>query len=159
MKEGIDKHTPGGIRKYMSCKVVGPKYEQHENVPFAPLLRQVVSPSISFYHFIPSSSSNYLSSKTLLNPSLLRHLPMCQLLSRVQLFVTPWTVARQAPLSMKFPGQEYWSGQPFPSPGDLPNPGTEPGSPTCRQILYHLSHQGSPTDILSDPSTLAITTL
>ena len=42
---------------------------------------------------------------------------------------TPWTVARQAPLSMEFSRQEYWSGLPFPSPGDLPNSGTEPGSP------------------------------
>ena len=43
-------------------------------------------------------------------------------LSHVQLFVTPWTVAYQAPLSMGFSRQEYWSGLPFPSPGDLPNP-------------------------------------
>ena len=49
-------------------------------------------------------------------------------LSRVRLFVTPWTVARQAPLSMGFSRQEYWSGLPFPSLGDLPNPGIEPGS-------------------------------
>ena len=41
-------------------------------------------------------------------------------------FVTPWTVARQAPLSMEFSRQEYWSGLPFPSPRDLPNPGIEP---------------------------------
>ena len=47
-------------------------------------------------------------------------------LSRVQLFVAPWTVARQAPLSMGFSRQEYWSGLPFPPAGDLPNPGTEP---------------------------------
>ena len=44
-------------------------------------------------------------------------------------FVTPWMVARQAPLSMGFLRQEYWSGLPFPSPWDLPNPGTEPTSP------------------------------
>ena len=50
-------------------------------------------------------------------------------LSRVQLFVTPWTIAYQAPPSMGFSRQEYWSGLPFPSPGDLPNPGIEPGSP------------------------------
>ena len=50
-------------------------------------------------------------------------------LSRVQLFATPWTVAYQAPLSMGFSRQEYWSGLPFPSPGDLPDPGIEPGSP------------------------------
>ena len=50
-------------------------------------------------------------------------------LSRVRLFATPWTVAYQAPPSMGFSRQEYWSGVPFPSPGDLPNPGIEPGSP------------------------------
>ena len=52
-----------------------------------------------------------------------------KLLSRVQLFATPWAVAYQALLSMGFSRQEYWSGLPFPSPGDLPNPGIEPGSP------------------------------
>ena len=50
-------------------------------------------------------------------------------LSRVRLFATPWAAAYQAPLSMGFSRQEYWSGVPFPSPGDLPNPGIEPGSP------------------------------
>ena len=59
----------------------------------------------------------------------------------------PWTVAHQAPLSMKFSRPEYWSGYPFPSPGDLPNAGMDPGLLHCRQILYRLSHQGSP-DIL-----------
>ena len=44
--------------------------------------------------------------------------------------MTPWTVAFQAPLSMRSPRQEYWSGLPFPAPGDLLNPGMEPGSPT-----------------------------
>ena len=51
------------------------------------------------------------------------------MLSSVQLFATPWTVALQAPLSMGFSRQEYWSGLPFPSSGDLPDPGIEPGSP------------------------------
>ena len=50
----------------------------------------------------------------------------------VQLFVTPWTVAYHVPLSMGFPGQEYWSGLPFPSPGDLPDPGIEPRSPVLQ---------------------------
>ena len=50
--------------------------------------------------------------------------------SRVQLFVTPWTVAVQASLFMGFPRRESWSGLPFPSPGDLPNPGIEPASPS-----------------------------
>ena len=44
----------------------------------------------------------------------------------------PWTVARQAPLSMGFSRQEYWSGLPFPSPGDLPDPGIKPGSPALQ---------------------------
>ena len=52
-----------------------------------------------------------------------------QLLSCVQLFVAPWTEARQAPLSMEFPRQECWSGLPSLSPGDLPNPRSEPASP------------------------------
>ena len=50
-------------------------------------------------------------------------------LSCIRLFATPWTVAYQAPPSMGFSRQEYWSGLPFPSPGDLPDPGIEPGSP------------------------------
>ena len=55
---------------------------------------------------------------------------MCaQLLSHVQLFMTPWTIACQAPLSMGFSRQEYWSGLPCPPPGDLPTPGIEPTPP------------------------------
>ena len=50
-------------------------------------------------------------------------------LSCVRLFLTPWTVAHQAPPSMEFSRQEYWSGLPFPSPRDLPNPGIKPVSP------------------------------
>ena len=65
-------------------------------------------------------------------------------LSCVCLFVTPWTMARQLPLSMGFPSQEYWSGLPFPSPGVLPDPGIEPTSPGSQQNLYCLSHLGSP---------------
>ena len=53
-------------------------------------------------------------------------------LSRVQLFVTPWTIAYQIPLSMGFSRQEYWRELPFPSPGDFPNPGIEPGSPVLQ---------------------------
>ena len=53
-------------------------------------------------------------------------------LSRVRPFATPWTVAYQAPQSMEFSRQEYWSGLPFPSPGSLPDPGIEPGSPALQ---------------------------
>ena len=53
-------------------------------------------------------------------------------LSHVRLFATLWTVADQAPPSVGFSCQEYWSGLPFPSPGDLPNPGIEPRSPALQ---------------------------
>ena len=53
--------------------------------------------------------------------------------SRVQRFATPWTVAHQAPLSMRFSRQEYLSGWPFLSPRDRPNPGIEPGSPALAE--------------------------
>ena len=55
---------------------------------------------------------------------------------------TPWNIACHAPLSMKFSRQEYWSGLPFPSPGDLPDPGKEHWS-SALQADSHLSHQGS----------------
>ena len=57
------------------------------------------------------------------------NMSVCQSLSRVQLFATSWTVVCQAPLSMRFSRQEYWSGLPLPSPRDLPDPGIETGSP------------------------------
>ena len=58
-----------------------------------------------------------------------------QLLSRVRLFVTPWTGACQAPPSMGFSRQEYWSELPLPSPGELPDPGMEPRSPALQADL------------------------
>ena len=61
-----------------------------------------------------------------------------KLLSRVRLFATPWTVAYQASLSMGFSRQKYWSGLPFPSPGDLPNPGIEPRSPALEADAFNL---------------------
>ena len=80
-----------------------------------------------------------------------------QSLSRVRLFATPWTVACQAPLSMGFSRQEYWSGLPFPSPGDLPNPGIEPGSPALQADAFTLSHQGSLSGIYTPAHTRART--
>ena len=73
------------------------------------------------------------------NQSILKEIsPGCSLevkmrsLSRVRLFPTPWTVAHQAPPSMGFSRQEYWSGLPFPSPGDLSDPGIKPRSPALQ---------------------------
>ena len=65
-------------------------------------------------------------------------------LSRVQLFVTPWTVAYKASLSMEFSRQAYWSGLPFPSPGDLPDPGIEPGSPALQADTLPSEPPGKP---------------
>ena len=59
---------------------------------------------------------------------------MLCVLSHVQLFVTLWNEALQAPLSMGCFRQEYWSGLPLPSPGDLPNPGIEPTSPALQAV-------------------------
>ena len=59
-----------------------------------------------------------------------------QSLSHVQLFVISWTVACQAPLSMGFPRQEYWSGMPCSPPGSLPDTGIEPTSPALAAVLY-----------------------
>ena len=68
-------------------------------------------------------------------------------LSRVRLFATPWTVGHQAPASMGFPRQEYWSGLPFPSPGDLPDPGIEPGSPALQADALTSEPPGKPQSI------------
>ena len=57
----------------------------------------------------------------------------------------PWTVPCQAPLSMGFSSQEYWSGLTFPSPGDLPNPGIEPGSPALQADSLPTELRGKPT--------------
>ena len=57
---------------------------------------------------------------------------------------TPWTVARQAPLSMGFPRQEYWSGLPFPPPGDLPEAGREPMSPALAGGIFTTESLESP---------------
>ena len=67
--------------------------------------------------------------------------------------MTPWTPhgAQQAPLSMEFSRQEYWSGLPFPSPGDLPDPGIEPTSPALQADSLPLSHQRGSKLALKSP--------
>ena len=79
-----------------------------------------------------------------LGDSWLAHPLMCEyMLSCVWLFETLFTVALQAPLSLGFCRQEYWSGLPFPPPGDLPDPGVESTSPTWQVDSLPLSHQGN----------------
>ena len=82
---------------------------------FLPPMSTAIRTSAFFFHFLRELS--------------------VQLLSCVRLFATPWTVAYQAPPSMGFSRQEYWSGLPFPSPGDLPDPGIEPRFPTLHSCI------------------------
>ena len=63
-------------------------------------------------------------------------------------FVTPWTVTRQAPLSMGFPRQEYWNGLPFPSPGDLADSGIEAMSPALTGRLFIIEPSGKPLSLI-----------
>ena len=70
-------------------------------------------------------------------------------LSRVRLFATPWTVAYQASQSIGFSRQEYWSGLPFPSPGDLPDPGIKPGSPALQADTLPTEPPGKPKAIVN----------
>ena len=78
------------------------------------VLQVTISSILEMYSTISHSTYLYL---------ILHHLFVVQSIIRSYSFATPWTVAHQAPLSMGFPRQEYWSGLPFPSPGDLPDPG------------------------------------
>ena len=75
-------------------------------------------------------------------PSLL--LLCCSIMSDI--FATTWTLFHKAPLSMGFPRQEYWSGLPFPSPGDLPKPGIELGSPELQADSLPTEPPGKPID-------------
>ena len=79
--------------------------------------------------------------------------PVC-VLSHVRLFVTPWTEARQAPLSLGFSRQEYWHGLPFLPPGDHPEPGTEPTSPVCPALagrFFTTEPPGKPPEVCDRP--------
>ena len=77
-----------------------------------------------------------------------------KLLSHVRLFADSWTVARQAPLSMGFPRQEYWSGLPLISPGGLSHPGVKPMSPSWHVDSLPLNHLGSQRLAHSKPQKL-----
>ena len=87
-------------------------------------------------HFLLQFMLLSMPYSSLIEPHVCQHLALSfssvQSLSHVQLFATPWTVAYEVPPSLEFSRQEYWSGLPFPSPGDLPDPGIEPGSPALQ---------------------------
>ena len=84
----------------------------------------------------------------------MRHKVKVKSLSCVWLFVTPWTVACQAPSSTGFSRQEYWSGLPFPSPGELPNPGIESGSPTLQVDSLLYEPPGNPYEYIWFPMNI-----
>ena len=69
----------------------------------------------------------------------------CRLVAMFKSFSVPWTVAHQAPLSMRFLSQEHWNGLPFPSPGELPSLGMEPASPVWQANSLPLNHLESPS--------------
>ena len=75
-------------------------------------------------------------------------------LSCVRLFAISWTVVYQASLSMGFSRQEYWSGLPFPSPGDLPDPGIEPRSPALQADALPSEPPGKPLSLIINPVKL-----
>ena len=89
------------------------------------------------YHLSHQGEASYIIDKASLS-NLLLLLLLLSHFSRVQFFVTLWTVNHQTPLSMGFSRQEYWSGLPFSSPGDLPNPGIKPGSPVLQADALNL---------------------
>ena len=110
-----------------------PDESQHTRPPClspTPRVHSDSCPSSPWCHPATSSSIVHFSSCPQFLPA-----------SESQLFVIPWTVVYQASLSMGFSRQEYWSGLPFPSPGDLPDTGIKQGLLHCRQMLYPLSHQ------------------
>ena len=80
-------------------------------------------------------------------------------LRHVGLFVTPWTVVYHTPPSMGFSRQQYWSGLPFPSPGDLPDPGVEPRSPALQTDALPSKPPGKPHGAWAGPNTLKIFSL
>ena len=90
--------------------------------------------------FLPSVSHQHFSKSILANCFISVLVNEWKLLSCVWPFVTPWTVAHLASLSVELSRQEYWSRKPFLSPGDLLNSRTEPESPVFQVDLYHLCH-------------------
>ena len=83
-------------------------------------------------------------------PGILGHVRYvhAQSLSHIQFFTTLWIVAYQVPKSMEFSRQEYWSGLPFPSPGDLPNPGIELGPPALQADALPSEQPGKPHKLI-----------
>ena len=122
------------------------------------ILKYYASTTLVFFLFL--KYSNFFCLKAVeLDAVLVYYSLLCCVLplSRVWVFVTLWTLACHAPLSVRFSRQAYWSGLPCPPPGDLPKPRIESWHPALRQIPYHLSCQGNVTILVS--TLLFISTL
>ena len=98
----------------------------------------------SCFSYDPTDVGNLISGYSAFSKSTLKEVKVLVTQSS-PILVTPWTVAWQAPLSMGFSRQEYWSGLTFSSPGVLPNQEWNPDLLHCRQFLYLLSYEGSPS--------------
>ena len=126
-----------------------PKYWgfSHQGSPHFILLLDLVLLGGGVFCFVFSSSFCFLSQQSTLRYMVTPSFPSLSFLTlrHVQLFVTPWTAARQAPLFMGFPGKKTGVGCHSLLHGIFPTQGSNPGLPHCRQILYCLSHQGSPS--------------
>ena len=94
------------------------------STPGFPVHHQLLELTQTHIHQVGDVTVYFLNSLLTLAPKIITL--VAYMLSHDRLFGTPSTVAHQAPLSMEFSRQEYWSGLPFPSPGDLPNPGIKP---------------------------------
>ena len=110
-----------------------------------PLREWVPSPAFSFpFHFLGTEDNKVQGQWS----HGIERACVCAGCSIVSDSTTPWTVAHQAPLSMGFSRQEYWSGLPLPSPGDLPYPGIEPGSPALQADSLPSEPPGEPRNSL-----------
>ena len=118
--------TPWTIVHQAPLSVGFSKQEYWSGLPF-PSPGDLPDPISEIKLGSPTSQADALTSEQPGN-----HKMKVKSLSCVRLFATPWTIAHQASLSTGFSKQEYWSGLPFPSPGDLPNLGIEPGSPALQ---------------------------
>ena len=145
--------TPGHPWGALACSCITPASCLRLHVTFFCVPPLGLSIQITLYFFFGIKSLDVRT--TLIKDEKWKY----QSLSRVWLFVTPWSIAHWAPLSTGFSRQEYWSGLPFLSPGDLPDPGIKPVSPALQADSWPLSHLGSiPTSasILTWPSVFLL---
>ena len=125
---GIEPKSPALQADSLPSELPGKPQEGAEEVVTSDLVIHTVlpkAPSLVNLTFQCIAQSYWFSLQCVYSPWLL----LLSRFSRVRLFVIPWTVSRQAPLSMEFSRHKYCSGLPFPSPGDRPHPWTEPRSP------------------------------